>query len=105
MMKIFNTLTPLASIDGSPFSLSSMGILWITEQVAKNVIESTSSLLVAMALVNADNVTFQTYDLWQFFDGLFAVRSSGFIPRFLYPVKKETTNSTLYIANTRIPDW
>jgi hypothetical protein len=73
--------------------------------VAKNVIESTSSLLVATALVNADNVTLQTYDLWQFFDGLFAVPSSGFIPRFLYPVKKQTTNSTLYVPNTRIPNW
>ena len=73
--------------------------------VATNVVESTSALLVASTLLKADNETLQNYDLWQFFDGLFPIPSSAFIPRFAYPIDKNTHDSPLYVQNTRIPNW
>lgn len=69
-----------------------------------NVTESTSSLLVATALTKADNTTLQSHNLWRYFNSLFSVPSSGFIPRYSYPVDGRATND-FYVGSTRIPNW
>ena len=85
-----------------------------------SVMESTSSLLVATALTKADNLTLNnhTYNLWYYFNALFAVPSmAGFLPKYSYLTnnnrskdddddgKNDNHDHQNYVANTRIPNW
>lgn len=77
-------------------------------QTTRVMTESTSSLLLATALTKAENLT-QNHpmeNLWSYFDGLFrgskASASRGFLPRYTYPVKKDTHEENFA---GRLPNW